>query len=553
MTDENNNQNPPEPTPQPTLPGRVDIYLNQLALRQMVEMAYGRLILRNIPPVVFTRNGKLVRVVETERGVQIEPYTKYSFKHHLDTHCNFCDITIQGEFKPRLPPDDVVMSILYLPSFSEIPPLDVVVACPIMLPDGNINLCEGYDDITKTYYCPETGLVIPSIPDQPTPEQIQAAKNIINETIIDFPFVDESSRTNMVATILTAVLRPMITGCIPAALIDKPQAGTGASLLSETVSLIATGDFASVQNAPEDDAGWRKMITSTLQEGRMVTLIDNLEHKVDIPSLAAVITSEIWSDRKLGQNIMLTFRNRLVWILNGNNVRLGGDLPRRIFWIRLNADVKQPWLRPETDFTHNQKEWIRENRGQILSAIFTLARGWIQAGRPPHVCTSPLGGFENWQQTIGGILHYAGYSGFLMNAQEMMEDVDEDATEWDNFFATLFSVLYDDQKRKYDMLPSWKKSAEQPPNMKSVTFTAGDIVNKLQEEKDAGDKPEVAVLTHNLPNILNDAYSAKKNFNTILGRSLLKNKDRVFENNLRLIKSQNKSYNKVHWELNYPQ
>jgi hypothetical protein len=44
-----------------------------------------------------------------------------------------------------------------------------------------------------------------------------------------------------------------------------------------------------------------------------------------------------------------------------------------------------------------------------------------------------IGSFESWSKTVGGILGFAGINGFLANLDEMYEEADDGANEWDTF------------------------------------------------------------------------------------------------------------------------
>jgi hypothetical protein len=533
-----------ETVPETPLPARRDVVCNGVSLSYLTDLSYTGLTEQNRPPTVFQRGGSLVRIKYSPEKVYIENYDKDSFKNKIDTVCNFYTRSFiedeeTGEreeiLTPKFPPNDVVSGILKKQNFDEIPEIVTVTGCPIMNNDGSITLTEGYDHCSQSYYRPIDDLEIPDIPEHPTAEDVTAAVQLINETICDFPFVVGGNRTNMIATIITAVIRPMIPGSVPICLIDKPQAGTGAGLLSDTISLIVTGRRATIRVAPKDDDEWRKLITSILSEGWLLSVIDNIEGKVNLASLAGVVTSGIWSDRKLGTNTTITYPHRIQWILNGNNVRLGGDIPRRCIWVRMNANVQCPWLRPESIFTHpDQLSWVAENRGYILSAIFTLVRAWIHAGKPQPISTVPrMGGFEDYRNIVGGILQNAGYIDFLANANDLLEEVDDDAPEWNEFFQMVYTTFSD------------------PKNQGYAIFTTTDIVNNLEIEEKWSNRSSQNPLLESLPPYLKDAFIGKKNFANKLGHALKKNKDRVFENNLTLTISQNRNHNKLHWELKY--
>lgn len=66
---------------------------------------------------------------------------------------------------------------------------------------------------------------------------------------------------------------------------------------------------------------------------------------------------------------------------------------------------------------------MRSNRGRLLSGSLTLARAWFVAGCPKP--TSPIiGSFEEWCRIVGGILEFAGISGFLGNLDELYKESD---------------------------------------------------------------------------------------------------------------------------------
>ena len=535
---------------------KVEIIVNGVEIGYNLNLAYNAIVADNNPPTIYQRAGKLVRTIDVKNTTQIDEFTPDSFREVIDGICAFKTLKMvrhnswtgenQSEeirLTPTYPPIDLLRSLLVRPNFNGIPELQSITDCPIMNSDGSISFESGYNIETKTYYRPQIGLNIPDIPEHPTDSDIIAASNLLSEAICDFPFVPGASKTNLIGTIITSVIRPMIDGCVPICLIDKPQAGTGASLLSETIALISTGAGAVVRVAPEDDAAWRKLITSILNEGKLISLIDNVEDKVDLPSLAGAVTSRVWSDRLLGQSKTITFDHRLLWILNGNNVRLGGDLPRRCIWVRMNANVERPWLRPGVCFKHNQIPWIEEHRGDILSAIYTIVRGWIQAGKPePSILTPMMGGFEEWRNVIGGILQFVGYTDFLKNNEEMLDEVDDDAPDWSFFFKTLFDRFNAEHVSQIKF--GEKKQLD------SVTFTVVDIVTILEKEIDTNNCfMGISKIQDAMPAELNDAYISKRNFNTYLGRKIVGMKDRLFACGLKLTKSESKEHNKVKWVL----
>ena len=75
--------------------------------------------------------------------------------------------------------------------------------------------------------------------------------------------------------------------------------------------------------------------------------------------------------------------------------------------------------------------WVRANRGKLVAACLTLCQAWVAAGRPRG--TRSIGSFEDWAQTVGGVLDVAGVEGFLGNIDEMMEASDTEGAAWRGF------------------------------------------------------------------------------------------------------------------------
>jgi len=490
------------------------VIVNGSTLQAQTEISLDALAEANDPPFVFNRARSLVRVVFDENGnPYISVLNEAGVRGILERCTDYVRQRLDGTETPTFPPMEVVKDLMNLPEWYTIPPITGIVEAPIVLQDGGIILKQGYDKKTRLFYAPAPGLVIPIIPERPGKADVDRAVDVIKEIFVDFPFVDDSSRANMIAAVLTAVLRPMIPGPVPMAIIDKPQAGTGATLLSEVIAKVATGRSAALMTAPEDDAAWRKAITASLSQGRNLAIVDNVETKLNAPSLAAVLTANTWTDRILGRSENITLPHTMFWISTGNNLQLGGDLPRRCFWIRLDAQSARPWQR--TNYRHpDLMPWVGCERGRVLGAILTISRAWILAGRPkPSAAVPRVGGFEGWRDIIGGILEYCQIPGFLQNTEEMYSQADVDGPQWEAFFEKWFSI--------------W--------GVRSVTVA--EIQAQIQKE---GDSLNVAYgsdrLVDHLPDALADALSGKKSFARILGKSLSKMNGRKFLNGLTLRK-----------------
>ena len=210
----------------------------------------------------------------------------------------------------------------------------------------------------------------------PTPETVNQAKDLLlNNLLIDFPFVDEASRANAMAALLLPFVRPMIPGATPLHLIDAPTPGTGKGLLVDVLTAPFNPTGPAIIPPAKDDEEWRKKITAYLTAGHSHLSIDNIPStgKVDSASLAIALTSKIWTDRILGQSEKITLPIRNVWLATGNNVLLSDELTSRAVWIRLDAKLERP--RQRTGFKIDRLDaWSRQHRNELVTAALVLIR-----------------------------------------------------------------------------------------------------------------------------------------------------------------------------------
>ncbi len=381
---------------------------------------------------LYVRHGELVRIVRKEDGSpSIEALTDPAFKDILARSMNFVRIGGRGPIHIA-PPDDIVKNIVSR-SCWPFAALEAIVEFPVFRPDGTLLDQPGYDQATRLFYAPTPGLDLPPIPEHPTLEQIVDAIGLIDEAIGEFPYQDTASHANAYGLLLTPIIRQSISGHVPIALLDAPRPGTGKSLLAETVAMIATGRKAAMIAAPyDDDNEWRKRIASTLADGATIIVIDNVHGRLQSAALDLALTSHTMQERILGQSKNGMYAQRATWIATGNNIQLGGDMPRRSYWIRMDAHTAKPWQRG--GFTHNLEEWVPAHRGALIAALLTLARAWYAAGRPaPEKPLPRMGSFQAWVETVGGILHLVGLTNFLDNLDDLYAQADTDTTQWAAF------------------------------------------------------------------------------------------------------------------------
>jgi primase-polymerase (primpol)-like protein len=427
-------------------------------LSQNVDNCLMALYTYNNPPEVFQRAGSLCRIKTIdakENRHTIENITPYALRIEMSKATVFkSKSTKKGNdeaFREVQPQLDLANCVLANSSW-DFPSLNGLTNAPMIRPNGTILDCPGYDESTGFYYIPDVNLDVPEIPEKLTKEDaIEAAKFILDEILIDFPFVDNASRQNSIAMFLSPIVRPMIAGCVPLALIDKPSPGTGASKLLELISIVATGRLMSVDTAPDNEDEWRKKITSLLRDGASLIYLDNIDADLKAPTLASALTSSFWRDRLLQQSKVVEYLQRACWFATGNHLTLKGDIPRRSFLSQMDAKLERPWERETKKFRHPDiNMWVKEKRGVILSKLMIMAAAWVQAGRPKGN-GKIIGSFEDWVEVVGGILEFAGLNEFLGNLDKVYENLNAGNNEWSQFFRAWFEIHKDKAMKSADV------------------------------------------------------------------------------------------------------
>lgn len=171
--------------------------------------------------------------------------------------------------------------------------LERIVQASVFAPDGTIETTPGYHAASSTFYVGD--LRIPRVAEDPSISEPERALGLILELLRDFPFVSEADRLVAIAAMLGPFVRRVVDGSTPLHLFEAPTPGAGKGLLSDVVSIPATGRRAPTITEARSEEEWRKRITAVLRNGSPITLIDNLGARLESPALSAAITSPMWT------------------------------------------------------------------------------------------------------------------------------------------------------------------------------------------------------------------------------------------------------------------
>jgi len=276
-------------------------------------------------------------------------------------------------------------------SYPHLPVLSGLARQPYLLPDGSLMSAAGYNQATGMFGVFDAREF--SVPDSPNRKQAEAALELLNDLLAEFPFAGASDLAAALAAIFTAAIRPSLSHA-PMFHVQAPMVGSGKSYLCELITAFATPQRGTPTTFPSDGEECRKLLLAELLRAPAVIEFDNLTgdllaHK----SLCMVLTSEFMSGRILGVSKTATVGTRVLFLSSGNNVGPVQDMTRRCLTIRLNPGCETPATR-----SFKRPELVREvlyERGRYVSAALTIVRAWLAAGMPKTNCKS-LAGYADW-------------------------------------------------------------------------------------------------------------------------------------------------------------
>ena len=356
-------------------------------------------------------------------GTIITSLTPHSLRDELTKATDWLDL----RFNPSKPSLDFA-HLMLAGVKSPLPEVTRFARSPIFTNQGSLIVTPGYHSASQIFLLSH-GFDLGIIPEKPTAGEVEAARNLLLEMIIDFPFDGDSDRANALALPFERLMREMIRGPLPINLFDATTSGSGKGLLARSL-LGITNTACPAWPEVENDAEMRKALTSFFMEGAEVVLIDNVKHKIKSGPLALATTEPEWTDRLLSLNRKIVVEIRNSWVMTANNPALEKDFLRRCNRIRLAPKMEHPENRPPGAFRHgNLPGWCVEHRNALLRALIILAQNWIAKGKLPPQRAPSLGSYESWSAVIGGILESAGIEGFQANRAQFENDAGDFETE----------------------------------------------------------------------------------------------------------------------------
>lgn len=411
-------------------------------------------------PKLYVRSGGLNWITEGDRGEpRIHRLNQDNllawFADHVETY-RVKEVG-KGENKeqvqvPCFPSGRTCAAILGRKEWP-LPRLHGVVTAPVVRPDGSLLQTIGFDNETGLFLFPKIRNLGPISP-YPTMAEVHEASRLLRYMLNGFPWVDpQADLANYLGLAFTPLLRHYAPGPTPMGMITATTMGSGKSYLAYLFDALYGMGTATLKTDTSDEL--RKLITTKLtQTGAPVITFDNVDNGAVLksPVLAQLLTSDYWEDRLLGSTTNVGAPNDRLWLVTGNNIRTGGDMSRRVVWVRLDPDCPAPDQR--TFEMGDFRIWLSQHAEEVLRAMLTIVSGWLAAGRPGEADARKSNTFGLWEGVTAALLKWAGFDGFLNDRVKNRRVLDEEESEWYTFLSVWHEIWGDKPVSSKDVLLS---------------------------------------------------------------------------------------------------
>lgn len=386
-------------------------------------------------PRLFKRDCELVHVtrvtadeaensaiVETEAGPRrelvegtprIHTLGHATLKERLSTLVQWLKFNAKKKKYVYTRPDgDVVAALIARKTWPSVRPIVAIAESPFLRPDGSICQTAGYDRATARLYLPSIRFL--KVPEHPTQADAAKALAMVADLFVDFPHEKPAHRMVPIAHVSTLLARPAITGCTPVCIYDANTRGSGKSLQTDTVAIIATGRSMPRMNYAADETEQEKILGGLALEGAALFSLDNISSARPFggaPLERAVTTPGTIKFRILGVSETPSVAWLAVACGTGNNVGFTSDMVRRVLVSRLESLEARPEDRTEFKYPR-LLEYIETHRAELVVALLTMLRAFVVAGRPKQGIGT-WGTFESWTELVAQAIVFAGGANVL--------------------------------------------------------------------------------------------------------------------------------------------
>lgn len=342
---------------------------------------------------LYERGGATVYVNEDGKIIQAKPQW---LSVEAQRVCRFEQINSKKEIVAVGCPSMVINGILADAARLRMPKLTAVRNAPTMDADGRQISVPGYDEKTGLLLTNDANVAWPSVPCAPTTVELKKALEKLWEPFQHFPYAEACDKSVILAAILTAAVRCCLRTS-PGFGFSATTAGTGKTLLAQCIGALYDGVAPAVTPPISHEEEWAKSLFSAALGGAGTLLYDNAEHPIESASLCTVTTAPSIKSRVLGESRDAEAEHRMLILATGNGLQFVGDLNRRMFTCRLDANMEANKVAGRK-FDVEPLGYCTKNRIQMINAALTLIQGYMKAGSP-QVCDG-LASMDDWNKLV---------------------------------------------------------------------------------------------------------------------------------------------------------
>jgi putative DNA primase/helicase len=287
-------------------------------------------------------------------------------------------------------------------------PASGLISAPTLRPDGTPLQDEGYDEAT--------GLILMnvlkvSINPKPTRADAEAALETLKGLFVETPFVDGASLSVALSLVMSELLRAMLH-TTPLHCFVSSTPGSGKSEVVDISHTVATGQRAAPIGAARSVEKWERDLAAGIMSGHQLIALDNLSGTLSSNLLAQAVSQSAISWRPLYCDDLIRIPTRSLFVATGNNLEIGGDLPRRTLVARIETGLERPELR---EFKYNPVEMVLRDRARYVNAALTITLAYLTAEMPD--LPSDLNGFGQWSRWVRAALMWLGEADPLLTQE----------------------------------------------------------------------------------------------------------------------------------------
>ena len=304
---------------------------------------------------------------------------------------------------------------------------------------------KGYDAETKIRLTKNSVIDQDRLQSPITEEDAKNAwDDIEQDAFKDVAFATDIDRLHAMAAMFSFKVLPIFsdTAWLPLFAINAPEGGQGKSTLTSIITSLGTGQIEGQATIPLlRESNWDRLehidsyqlqtnLGPELLKQPTSIVFDNVEGLMKSDYIERM-TTETVGIRMIGTGIITKYGSKqcpkLPTFINGNQLQLGGALPRRSLLINL-----QKFEGFSIDSRWEPKDYIVESEAQVRhqTNIAIILQYWIEQGMPQKQAPKIFNGSKGWYGIIGGlcelIIGQDNMKGFAL----VNDDANIDQREW---------------------------------------------------------------------------------------------------------------------------